>query len=121
MPKILFHQKIHGARVRDGVEARGAHTPARRGPTTCAPRGGATTPGTPSASLCTYKLPFELKTEEGSIVFQKELCSTAATRNQDSDPKTPFLHPVGMGNLERIIAIVITNASPSTTDVSLTH
>src|SRR4051812_6427167 len=82
--------------------------------------GGAATPGTPSASLHAYKLPFDLKTEGGSIVFQKEFRS-AATRNQDSDPETPFWHPAGTGNLERVIVIVITNASPSTIDVSLIH
>src|SRR4051812_40808645 len=54
-------------------------------------------------------------------VFQKEFRSAAATRNQDSDPETPFWYPAWMGNLERIIAIVITNAYPSTTDVSLIH
>src|SRR3954469_24369757 len=83
--------------------------------------GGASTPSTPSASLCAYKLPFDLKTEGGSMVFQKEFRSAAATRNQDSDPETPFWHPAGTENLERIIAIVITNESPSTTDVSLVH
>ena len=91
------------------------------GPPLATPGGGAATPGTPSASLCAYKLPFDLKTEGGSIVFQKEFCFAAATRNQDSDPETPFWHPAGTGNLERIIAIVITNASPSTTDVSIIH
>ena len=78
-------------------------------------------PGTPSASLFAYKLPLDLKTEGSSIVFQKEFRSAAATRNQDSDPETPFWHPAGTGNLERIIAIVITNAYPSTTDVSVIH
>ena len=90
------------------------------GPPLVVPGGGAATPGTPSASLCAYNLPFDLKTEGGSIVFQKEFRSAAATRNQDSDPETPFWHHAGTRNLERIIAI-ITNASPSTIDVSLIH
>src|SRR4051812_4809754 len=43
---------------------------------TClAPRGGAATPNTPLASLSAYKLPFDLKAEGGSIVFQKEFHS----------------------------------------------
>ena len=121
MPKTISHQKIHGARRGDRGEAWGPRpTPGASLPL-AAPGGGATTPGTPSASLCAYKLPFDLKTRRGSIVFQKEFRSTTATRNQDSDPETPFWHPAGTGNLERIIAIVITNASPSTTDVSLIH
>ena len=121
MPKIIFHQKIHGARRRDGEDAWGAHTHARRGPTSNHAWGGVATPGIPSASLCAYKLLFDLKTEGGLIVFQKEFRSATTARNQDSDPETPFWHPAGTGNLERIIAIVITNASPSTTDVSLIH
>ena len=83
--------------------------------------GGAASSGRPLASLYAYKLPSDLKTYGDSRVFQKKFRSAAATRNQDSDPETPFWHPTGTGNLERIIAIVITNASPSTTDVSLIH
>ena len=71
--------------------------------------GGAATPSTPSASLCAYKLHLDLKTGGGVDSFQKEFHSAATTRNQDSDPKTPFWDPAGTGNLERIIAIVITN------------
>src|SRR3954465_1017002 len=122
MPKTISHQKIHGARRGDRGEAWGAQTHPRRGPTNPVPGGGLATPGSSSASLRAYKLPSDLKTEGGSIVFQKEFCSaTATTRNQDLDLETPFWHPAGTGNLERIIAIVITNASPSTTDVSLIH
>jgi len=91
------------------------------GPPDPVPGGGLATPGSSSASLRAYKLPSDLKTQGGSIVFQKEFRSAAATRNQDLDPETPFWHPAGTENLERIIAIVITNASPSTTDVSLIH
>src|SRR3954471_24046462 len=91
------------------------------GPLTPRPGAAWPLPGSFSASLCVYKLPYDLKTEGGSIVFQKEFRSAAATRNQDSDPETPFWHPAGTENLERIIAIVITNAYPSTTDVSLIH
>jgi hypothetical protein len=35
--KIIFHQKTHGARRRDGVEARGLHTHRGRGPALAAP------------------------------------------------------------------------------------
>jgi hypothetical protein len=35
--KILFHQKTHGARRRDGGEARGPHTHRGHGPTLAAP------------------------------------------------------------------------------------
>ena len=65
-----------------------------------APGGGLATPGSSSASLRAYKLPSNLKTQGVSIVFQKDFRSADATRNQDSDPETPFWHPAGTGNLE---------------------
>ena len=86
-----------------------------------APGGGVAAPGTPSTSLFAYNMPPDLKTDGGSTFFQKEFRSAATIRFHDSEPKTPFWHPAETGNLERIIAIVITNASPSTTDVSLIH
>ena len=70
MPKIIFHQKIHGARRRDGEGAWGGHIHARCGWALPAP-GGAATPGTPSVSLCAYKFPLDLKTEGSSIVSRK--------------------------------------------------
>ena len=60
------------------------------GPPDPMPGGGVATPGTSSTSLCAYKFPSDLKTQGGSIVFQKEFRSTATTRNQDFDPETPF-------------------------------
>src|SRR3954466_5342299 len=54
------------------------------------PGGGLATPGSSSAALRAYKLPSNLKTQGGLIVFQKEFRSAAATRNQDLDPETPF-------------------------------
>ena len=62
MPKILFHQKTHGSRIRDVVEAFGTHNPCRVGGPGPAPRGAATL-GTPSGSLRAYKLPLDLKSE----------------------------------------------------------
>jgi hypothetical protein len=37
LAKIIFHQKTHGARRRDGGEARGLHTHRGRGPALAAP------------------------------------------------------------------------------------
>ena len=106
MPKNISHQKIHGAKRGDRGEAWGPRPTPGASPPDPAPGGGLATPGSSSASLCDYKLPFDLKNEGGSIVFQKEFRSAAAaTRNQDSDPETLFWHPAGSGNLERIIAV----------------
>ncbi len=61
MPKILFHPKTPGARIRDGEEPWGGHTTCWRGPGQAVPGGGVGPPGTPSASLFAYKEPSDLK------------------------------------------------------------
>src|SRR3954465_9235888 len=73
MPKTISHQKIPGARRGDRGEAWGAQTHPRDGPTDPAPGGGLATPGSSSASLHAYKLPSDLKTEGGYLVFQKRV------------------------------------------------
>ncbi len=69
MPKILFHQKTHGARRRDRVGPRGAHTTWPCGLGLATPGGGVAASATPSASLFAYKMPLDLKTEGGSMFF----------------------------------------------------
>src|SRR3954469_3106439 len=54
MPKIIFHQKIHGARRRDGGEAWGPRPTPGAGPPDTAPGWGVSTPGSSSASLYAY-------------------------------------------------------------------
>src|SRR5215216_6368183 len=51
MPKILFHPKTPGARIRDGEEPGGGHTTWGRGPGQAAPGGGVGPLGTPGLSL----------------------------------------------------------------------
>ena len=101
MPKILFHPKTPGARIRDGEEPGGGHTTCWRGPGQAAPGGGVGPPGTPSASLFAYKEPSDLKTSGGSTFFQKEFRSAATTRFHETAPETPFWHPAGTGNWRR--------------------
>ena len=69
MPKILFHEKTHGAKKRDGAGPRGAHTTWPHGPGQAAPGGGVAASVTPSASLFAYKFPIDLKTKGGSMFF----------------------------------------------------
>ena len=101
MPKILFHQKTHGARRRDGGGPRGAHTTWPHGPGQAAPRGGVAASVTPSTSLFAYKMPLDLKTRGGSTFFQREFRYAVTTRFHDSEPETPFWHPAGTGNWRR--------------------
>ena len=90
MPKILFHPKTPGARIRDGEEPGGGHTTWWRGPGQAAPGGGVGPLGTPSASLFAYKEPSDLKTSGGSTFFQKEFRAAATTRFHKTAPETPF-------------------------------
>ena len=82
MPKILFHPKTPGARIRDGEEPGGGHTTCWRGPGQAAPGGGVVPLGTPSASLFAYKEPSDLKNLGGSTFFQKKFRSAATTEGE---------------------------------------
>ena len=55
------------------------------------------------------------------MFFQKELCSSAAIENPILGFRNSVLAPCRDGELEEIIAIVITNASPSTIHISPNH
>jgi len=55
--KILFHQKTHGARRRDGGEARGPHTHRGRGPALAAPTWCEDASAVPSTSPFAYIYP----------------------------------------------------------------
>ena len=101
MPKILFHPKPPGARIRDREEPGGVHTTWWRGLGQAVPGGGVGPPGTRSASLFAYKEPSDLKTSGGSMFFQKEFRSAATTRFHETTPETPFWHPAGTGNWRR--------------------
>ena len=101
MPKILFHQKTPGARIRDGGGLVPGHTTWPLGLGLATPGGGLATPDTPSVSLFAHKMPSDLKTQGGSTFFQKEFRSAATTRFHDSELETPFWHPAGTGNWRR--------------------
>jgi hypothetical protein len=70
MTKILFHQKTHGARRRDGGEARGLHTHRGCGPALAAPTwcegGSAVSPTSPFAYI--YPLTWKYR---GDNVFSR--------------------------------------------------
>ena len=77
------------------------HTTWPHGLDLAAPGHGVGPPGTPSVSLFAYKKPSDLKTQGGSMFFQKEFRSTATTRFHETGPETPFWHPAGTGNWRR--------------------
>ena len=101
MTKIIFHQKTHGARIQDGVGLGPSHTTYPRRLGLAAPRGGLAAPDTSSVSLFAYKMRFDLKTQGGSMFFQKEFRSAATTKFHETAPETPFGHPAGTGNWRR--------------------
>ena len=80
-------------------------------------RGWCGPPGTPSVSLFAYKKPSDLKTPGGFDVFPGGVplcCHHQIPRNST---RNSVLAPCRDGELEEIIAIIITIASPSTIHV----
>ena len=57
----------------------------------------------------------------GSTFFQKEFCCSVAIKNPISGSRNSVLAPYRDGELEEIIAIIITDASPSTIHDSPIH
>ena len=117
-PKCLFFQKTPGARIRDGEEPGGGHTTCWRGPGQAAPGGGVGPPGTPSASLFAYKEPSDLKNFRGVDVFLEGVPLRRHHQIPRNSTRNSVLAPCRDGELEEIIAIIITIASPSTIHVS---
>ena len=119
MPKILFHPKTPGARIRDGEEPWGGHTTCWHGPGQAAPGGGVGPPGTPSVSLFAYKKPSDLKTSGGFDVFPEKVPQRRHHRRGDSgDRKSLFRHPAGTGKCPRSHLHRSPPSSPSTIHVS---
>jgi hypothetical protein len=99
--KLLFYQKTHEARRRDGDEPRGAHTTWPCGPGQAAPGGGMAASATASSPHFAYIKSLTLKTEGGSTFFQIEFRYAATTGNLNLEPETLFWHPVRTGNWRR--------------------
>jgi len=100
-PKILFYPRTSGARWGHLAEPGGGLTTPRRGWTLAAPTGGETSPDIFSAPLRLVFNPFDLKTEGGRSEFAEEFRCAAATRNSETEIRTPFWHPAGTGNRRR--------------------
>ena len=74
------------------------------------PHHGVTTPW----SRLGVVIPFDLKTPWGEVIFQRDSRIAAATRNTEEQIRNSVLAPCRDGELEEIIAIIITDATPST-------
>jgi hypothetical protein len=64
---------------------------------------------------------FDLKTPGGSTTFPEDIQNSAAIENPISGIRNSVLAPCRDGELEEIIAIIATDASPSTIHVSPIH
>jgi hypothetical protein len=95
--KIIFHQNTHGARRQEGEEAWWPLTHRRRGPGLAAPamcEGGL---AALSASPLAYIYPPNKIISGRRRFSQIDFRCAAAIKNRDSEPETPFWHPVGKG------------------------
>ena len=97
------------------------HTTWPRGLAQAAPGGGLAAPDSPSVSLFAYKKPSDLKTLGGFDVFPEGVPLRRHHQIPRNSTKNSVLAPCRDGDSEEIVAIVITNASPSTIHVSSIH
>ena len=117
----LFSQKTYGAGIRDGGGPRGAHTIRRRG----GPLGRAALwwrrlSQPPTLPFGLLKAP-DLKTHGGSTNFPEDIQNSAVVVKLNLGIRNSILAPCRDGELEEIIAIITTDASPSTIYVFPIH
>ena len=107
MAKSLFYQKTHEDRRRDEDGPRGAHATWRRPPLGRAVAWCGRL-GHPLAPPFLLLKALDVKTPCGSTFFHEEFRSSAATKNPNSGTRNSVLAPCRDGELEEIIAIIIT-------------
>ncbi|KAK1642609.1 hypothetical protein QYE76_060414 [Lolium multiflorum] len=121
MSKGLFSQKTHGARRAGQGEAHSLQSIGRRGPgggraaLWCGPLGQ---PPTPPFRLLKG---FDLKTHGGETKSPEDIQNTAAIAKLRLGTRNSVLELRRDGELEEVIAIITTDASPSTSHVSPIH
>ena len=121
MEKSIFNRGTHGAKRPSGGGPRGAHTTRWRGWAQAAPPHGVATSATPPTPLRDYKTPFDLKTEGGFDHCSENTPERRRHRKPYFGTRNSVLAPCRDGELEEIIAIIATDASPSTIHVSPIH
>jgi hypothetical protein len=114
--KLLFYQKTHGARRRDGEGPQGAHTTWWRGPGQAAPGGGVAALAIASTPPSAYIYPLRVRHFFPDRVPLRRHHQKPRFRTRNS-----VLAPCRDGDLEEIIVIIITDVSPSTIHDSPIH
>jgi hypothetical protein len=94
--KILFHQKTLGARRRDGEGIGAGLTIRGCGPALAVPTYGEASSAVASTPPSAYIYPLTWKERGFDLFSQIDFRCAATIRNRDSEPETPFWHPVGM-------------------------
>jgi hypothetical protein len=118
--KIIFYQKTHGARIRDGEGPGGHHTTWWRSPGLAAP--GVVRPPQPSPRPLlppTYTLRPE--TIKGSAFFPDRVPLHRHHQKLWFETRNSVLAPCQDGDLEEIFIIIIIEVSPSTIHDSPIH
>src|SRR4051812_22588389 len=110
IPKVLFSQETHGARRGGAEDPRVRQTWPRRGPGLAAPGPCLAASDFASAPPFTYMM-LMTGNLRGVKFYEKEVCSAATTRNPIPGTRSSVLALCQDGDLEEIIAIIITNAS----------
>jgi hypothetical protein len=122
--KILFHQKTHGARRRDGEGPGGHHTIRGRDPglatPTCCVTASAIASAIASTPPSAYIYPLTWK-ERGFGVFLDRLPLRRRHQKPRFGTRNSVLAPCRDGDLEEIFITIITDVSPSTIHDSPIH
>jgi hypothetical protein len=118
--KLLFYEKTHGARIRDGEGPRGAHTTWWRGPGQAAPGGGVAAPAIASTPPSAYIYP-GLENIGDSVFFTDRVPLRRHHQKPRFRTRNSVLVACRDGDLEEIITIIIIDVSPSTMHDSPIH
>ena len=121
MQIIIFYPKTHGARRRSGEDPRGGPHLAQARVRLGRAWGWCGRLRAPLDLSFGLHIAYDLKTSGGSTFSREEFRFAARERNPNSATRNSVLAPCQDGELEEIIAIIITDASASTIHDSPIH
>ena len=110
----ITHRKTHGAERGDGVAARGSHTIVGRGQGWARALLWCGHLGQPPTVPFGLLKPLDLTFDGGFVILRETHLRSAADAISIPGIRSSVLAPCRDGDLEEIITIVITTASPST-------
>ena len=120
-PKIIFLQKTHGARIRDGEGARAANTHRWCGPALAVPPLCVEAPGVHSASPLAYIYPLTTSDRGTAFFFPDRLPLRRHHQKPRFGTRNSVLAPCRDGDSEEIFITITTDAPPSTIHDSPIH